>query len=415
MSIYSSNYESVAGRQRRKPDRKRRFLKKMGNFMLFLMVVCLAVALVFLATGLFMKVTVAAKNQRLMLAGLSCGGAVVSLLGYFVFVGLRHLYSKGKEHSRRSPVNSGSALLMVLVLLAVAAGVLMQLQSASRIRLRRAESGLRTARLRIVAVDAAKQLLQRLADDEDLLADHVSEEWAEPLAIEHPDGVVVRGRILDAQSRFDLNNLAATRPANSSERAAQALRDIIHECGLARSGGVVEALADWIDADQDGLYESRIYLKKDLPYETPNGTMDSIQELDWIEGWSLEMLAAINQEGRPALRELVAVIPVERREPIAVNVNTAPPQLLKTLLGAGNSQIVDLLVSMRTELPIRSLAMLENAVGSFELERIEPYLDVKSEFFDVRVDAEHEGHAVLLSALAQRASDGTVSVLRWNL
>jgi len=97
----------------------------LGFFMLFLVALCMAVSLVFFVSALLMGGTVADKGQRMIMAGLFCGGALLSLLGYFLMSWIRHLYSSKKSHSRRSASKNGSALLIVLLLSALAVAILL--------------------------------------------------------------------------------------------------------------------------------------------------------------------------------------------------------------------------------------------------------------------------------------------------
>lgn len=415
MSFYGNNYHMTPGLKRRKPDRKRRALKKIGFFMLFLVALCMAVSLVFFASSLLMSGTVANKNQRMVMAGLFCGAGLFSLLGYFMTAWIRRLYASRKSHSRRSASNNGSALLIVLLLSALAVGILLGMQTASRISLRAAESRLSMTRLRLVAGDAARGMLQRLADDEDLLSDHFGEEWAQAVEIEYPDGTRVRGRATDTQRRFDLNNLASTHPANAAELTAIMLDRVMTECGRPNLAEQIDALRDWVDDDGEGPFESRFYSGRDPAYAPPNSPILAMNELYWISGWRRELIFGRARDDRPAAGELLTAIPVERRAPLAVNVNTAPPELLRALFGHNSAQIVDLLLSMREQAPLRSLSLLQNALGVNTYQRLAPFLDVKSRFFDLRIDAVKDGRGVLLNVLAERESDGKVSVVNWSL
>lgn len=383
--------------------------------MLFLVLVCMVISLVFFVAAFLMGGTVDDKSQRMMMAGLCCGGALISLLGYFLILGIRRLYSSRKSNSRRSSSKAGSALLIVLLLASLAVGLLLGLHTAGRIALRKSESRLAMTRLRIAAGDTARGMLRILADDEDLLSDHLGEDWSQPLEVEYPDGTLVRGCVNDSQRRFDLNNLASLRPEGASELSAVLLDRIMAECGRPNLTSEIEALRDWVDDDGEGPFESRFYNGRDADYGPANSPILAMNELEWIEGWRPGLIHEKAREDRPAAGELLTAIPLGRRSPLALNINTAPRDLLRAVFGGGSAQIVDLVVSMREQAPLRSLALLENALGRASFRRLAPFLDVKSSYFDLRIDAVKDGRGVVLNILAERASDGTVSVVNWSI
>jgi general secretion pathway protein K len=415
MSMKSKNHNHGGGIPKRKPDMKRRLMKKLGGFMLFLMVMFFVLSLVFIGSGLLVQGTVAARDQRFMLAGASCVAALLSLLGFFIVLGIRRLYANRKDSSRRSFSNAGSSMLLVLILTATAAGILLQLQTSAAIRRRAADSAMIMTRLKIAAGDTAQFLLRRLADDDDLLSDHLGEDWAAPIVIEYPDGIRVSARVLDSQRRFDLNNLAATRPQNSSAWARQLLRDMMSDCAIPAISARLDALADWIDADSDGLYESSLYGQREAPYNAPDSFLQGLDELKWIQGWDAGTYRSRSSDDRPALAHLTTVIPSARNTPVPVNINTAPAEVLASLLGGRRQQLVDMLLSLRENTPFKSLALLENAIDENEIEQLRPFLDVKSSYYDLVVEAGTRGRGVSLNALAQRTPDGSVSILRWSI
>ena len=86
----------------------------------------------------------------------------------------------------------------------------------------------------------------------------------------------------------------------------------------------VEAIVDWIDADNlalPGGGEDALYLRAEPPYRTANGPLASVQELRFVAGIDGAALAR--------LAPYVTALP----EPLAINVNTAPPLLLELLSG----------------------------------------------------------------------------------
>lgn len=333
---------------------------------------------------------------------------------YLLTLWARSMYSRRKDNSRRSFSNAGSVLVWVLVIIGLSAGILLALQAGSRSLMRGAQSESEFEELRVAASDTATHLLRVLGSDSDLLADHMLETWAEPVEIDYPSGVRTEGVVMDAQAYFDINNLTATRPVNVIELVKRVMTDIMRECGISYPSQPIESAKDWVDEDGEGTYESDFYLAKSDPYRTPDSAMQSLRELDWVEGWSLDMFTEQRDDHMPRLSDVLTVLPVHRNTPIPVNVNTASADLLTAMIGGDNRQVVDLIVSMRSSTPLRSVELIETAIGSDRMESLRPFLDVKSNYYRIKVLAEREERSFSLNALARRDSSGEVSVIRWS-
>ncbi len=387
-------------------------MKKVGSVFILIAAIAFAVSAVLLLAGLFRSGTVSMKHQRLSLSAIFCAVGVGALLITRLLVEVRKIYVARKSASRRGSSNSGSVLLMVLIILGMASGLLLHLQFNARMFLEAADRAFQTERLRIAAADTARMLLQGLADDENLLADYDGEKWSVPVEIVYPDDIVVDGRVVDAQSRFDMNNLAVSRSGVTAVETSKFLRAIMRQCGMPHSSFQLAALQDWVDSNQDGQYESAIYMKGERPYRCPDTVIEDISELKWIKGWEHIIFNQPREEGLPALSDCLSSLPGDHREPVPVNLNTAPRDVLLAMTG-GNSELVRLLISMRKNTPLTSLTLLESQIGAKAMDSLRPFLDVKSRFFRVFAEADDGKKTVSLSALVQRDSNGDVSVLRW--
>ena len=115
------------------------------------------------------------------------------------------------------------------------------------------------------------------------------------------------------------------------------------------------------------------------------------------------------------LLDTFTIIPVDRTRPIAVNVNTAPRHVLLGVLGLANRTVVDTLVTLRANEPVRKLSLLDQLVDPATLTTVQTYLDVKSAYYTVQARAYQEGAAAELRALVHRRSDGTIEVLQWAM
>lgn len=169
-----------------------------------------------------------------------------------------------------------------------------------------------------VGVDWTRALLS--ADLRTGSVDHLGEPWAlrlPPMPVENGELV---GRIDDQQGAFNLNNLVNGGKVNHAQLAHfQRLLSIL---GLPDT--LADALADWIDADSEpqpqGGAEDEFYLALQSPYLTANRPLIDVDELALVRGFDAGV--------RARLRPFVSALPVFT----AVNVNTAPPEVIAAMV-----------------------------------------------------------------------------------
>lgn len=299
----------------------------------------------------------------------------------------------------------GLVVALVLEALATARGVV-----------RREERSWRAARLRAALADAARQALQRLADDEDLQVDHLREPWAQPVDTTTPSGVAVWLKITDEERFFDLNNLAAA-PGQGVRPAPEILADLLTLCGDFAPLERVEALGDWIDPDDEGFWETSYYRGRDPPYACANTWLRGWFELPWVAGFTrryFELRPRLSRGGFDANpEECLTVVPGARSRPTPVNVNTAGRETLWAVLGLEHENLAHFVVLAREDRPFGSLEPLARMGDATLLERVRPYLAVRSRTFRIEARAFEAGQAERLWVLARRGDDGSVRVLRW--
>ena len=136
-------------------------------------------------------------------------------------------------------------------------------------------------------------------------------------------------RLADESARLGLNSTGIDRLARLLDglgvEAAQ--RDVI-----------VDSLQDWRDPDElHRLHgaESDFYLALPVPYRARNGPVQDAAELRQVRGVTPELYRGTTD--RPGLGDLVTAAPVS-----AVNLNTAPPLVLRAL-GLSEAEIADVL------------------------------------------------------------------------
>jgi len=150
--------------------------------------------------------------------------------------------------------------------------------------------------------------------------DHLGEPWAlrlPPMPVENGE---LAGHIDDQQGAFNLNNLVKGGKVNLAQLAHfQRLLSIL---GLPPA--LADALADWIDADSEpqpqGGAEDAFYLALQPPYLAANRPLIDVAELALVRGF--------DDGVRARLRPFVSALPAFT----AVNVNTAPPEVIAAVV-----------------------------------------------------------------------------------
>ena len=183
-----------------------------------------------------------------------------------------------------------------------------------------------------------------LADDRRLSnVDHLGEPWAlklPPLPVENGELV---GQIEDEQGKFNLNNLVVQGKINIVQLAHY--RNLLATLGLPDE--LADALADWIDADsqpqpRDGAEDS-YYLTLNPPYVAANQPLIDVDELALVRGY--------DDNVRARLRPYVSALPTAT----AVNVNTAPAEVIAAAVDGLDLGGAQLLVAQRDRAYYRSV------------------------------------------------------------
>jgi general secretion pathway protein K len=264
--------------------------------------------------------------------------------------------------------------------------------------------------------------------------DHPGEEWATVLPALPVQGGGITGRIDDLQGRFNLNNLLRARTdeaapdpdtgnpppvGDASDRAGtppplpigvavdpkqfRVLQRLLDSLDIAP--GVAQAIADWLDEDQDALFpdgaEDGIYVGYSPAYLAANRPLTSLSEL--------RLVAGIDDETYAKLQPYVCALPPGT----PLNVNTAPtPVLVAAGDGLGLRQAEDA-AKTRGQKGYASVDDFLRAVefGNEGLGR--NHLSVGSRFFLLTAAAQvGDGRATLRSILERNGVDGVRVVRR---
>jgi general secretion pathway protein K len=211
----------------------------------------------------------------------------------------------------------GVAVVVAVLVVALATSTAAYILWHQSLWLRQVENITARAQADALARAAGAWAAAILAEDDPAI-DHLGETWARrmpPFPAEHAE---LAGSIVDEQAKF--NNLAGEGGANP--RQLLAFQRLLGAVGLPAALG--ESVVDWLDADDavtppNGA-EDQHYLALDPPYRAANRRIADLAELPRVKGFDARAVAR--------LEPFVTALPVET----PVNVNTAPPAVLRALL-----------------------------------------------------------------------------------
>jgi general secretion pathway protein K len=230
----------------------------------------------------------------------------------------------------------------VVALAAMAAAAIMVSQSTWSRQVELTNDHIQARAVLLAGADWARAVL---ADDRRVsTVDHLGEPWAlklPPMSVENGELV---GQIEDQQGAFNLNNLVTQGKLNLAQFAH--FRKLLATLGLPDE--LADTLADWIDEDsqpqpRDGA-EDAYYLALDPPYVAANRPLIDVTELALVRGFTDNV--------RARLRPYVTALP----RATAVNVNTATPEVLDSIVEGLELGSAQTLVAQRDRIYFRDTA-----------------------------------------------------------
>jgi len=290
----------------------------------------------------------------------------------------------------------GLALIVAMLIAALAAAVAVsvataQSQWSTRVLHRRDQ--VQAQSIALAGIAWARQILEQDAAHAGAI-DHLGEPWALPLPPTPVDSGDVEGRIVDAQSMLNVNNLAS--PAHAAfERGRLSRLFAVHGVPLASLASIV----DWVDADdaaqQDGA-EDAWYLRQAQPALAANAAATRVDELAYTRGMTATSMRR--------LAPFVTALPVDT----PLNVNTASADVLAASLVNATPESIVALVASRARQPFASVADFRERAGVAIGD--EAMYAVASHYFIVTVRARQGDTITRARALIAR-TDGTSSIV----
>jgi general secretion pathway protein K len=278
---------------------------------------------------------------------------------------------------------------MAVLVVALATSAAMYMLWQQSLWLRHAENLAWRAQADAIARAAASWAATILAED-DPASDHLGELWARRMPPFPAEQAHVVGGMIDEQAKFNVNNLA--REGGVAPHDFVAFQRLL--AALQLPAGLAEAVVDWLDPDDEVMQpsgaEDSYYLALEPPYRTAGRRVVELGELARVRGFNAEVLAR--------LAPFVTALPEET----AVNVNTAPAQVLQALLPGVSADEMARVVEQRKKTPFQSRDEFLQALSRPASGSVGAQLDVKSRYFSAEATVRLGRVVVAYRALFER-------------
>ncbi len=343
--------------------------------------------------------------------------------------------------------NAQRGVAIITAMLVVALGTITVVAITSRQQLdlqrERNEALIQTARSFAISGErfAAALLFRDVEDGLRENTDSLDDDWAQTIPPIPIDEMAMQGCIVDMQGRFNLNNLV-NEEGVAIEAQVGILTRLLGELNIDQVKA--QAIVDWVDADFDATVpdgaEDDYYTGQEPAYRAKNGVFAAVTELQLVKGFSPSVEE--EREDYELLLPHIATLPTTSGL-TTINVNTATPEVIAAIseflqpLGGdlsrwdtGNYQdypecedIFDLDASdgpetlaaddARDLTPYESVLDFESEAAVESGEEVAPpgVLDVRSNYFQVRINVAGEGISISQHTLLERDAEGKTKVL----
>jgi general secretion pathway protein K len=293
----------------------------------------------------------------------------------------------------RRPRSSGAAIVMAMLMAAfaatIAATLLWQQQRWIGEHQHRRDQ-VQAQSLAIAGVQWTRQIVFENAPAGSIV--HLGQPWALRLPAMPIENGSISGYIVDAQSRVNFNNLSQSATAAAPTRLI--LQRLLATLSLPAT--LLNTVTDWVDSDDattdPGGAEDAWYLAQPTPGLAANGPARRVGELLLVRGIDPASMARL----RPFVMALDA--------PTTVNVNTAPAEVLAACVGGLDSAGAASLVALRDKTPFASISDFRARLPRPDLVVDETTIDVKSDWFEVSIEARQGDTVARARALLKRSS-----------
>jgi len=288
----------------------------------------------------------------------------------------------------------GAAILLAMLMAALAATIATTLLWQQQRWINDTEhrrNQVQAQALAMAGVQWARQIVQETAPAG--VPTHLGQPWALRLPAIPLENGSISGYIADAQARLNINNLAL---GSSQAGTRTALTRLLAALSLAPT--LVNTITDWVDNDNqvsepDGA-EDAWYLSQSVPGLSANAPVRRTSEL----------LAVRGLRGQPAALERLRPFVAALDAPTAVNVNTADVEVLSAVTGLDRAAALAL-AAQRAQRPFNSVADFRARLPRPDVVVDETAVDVRSNWFEVTIEARQGDTLARARALLHRAAN----------
>jgi general secretion pathway protein K len=285
------------------------------------------------------------------------------------------------------------AVITAILVVALVASAASFMAWQQQLWVRQVENLNQQAQSRVVVMAALQWARAALAQDaRENSVDHEDEGWAQALAPLPVEGGELAGAVTDQQGQFNLNSLVREGKTSASDLAV--FRKLLELLQL--SPELAAAVTDWIDPDAEVTYpggaEDGDYLALDLPYRAGNRALTTVDGLYRLKGFDAETVER--------LRPYVTALP----QPTAINVNTAPAEVLAAAIADLSLDQAQALVTARKGRHFKDVADFRARLPESVKQANDAVLAVGSRYFLVAGHARFGRAKVGYEALLERES-----------
>lgn len=278
------------------------------------------------------------------------------------------MYIKGSQQSIQHNIQQGVALITAMVITTIAVSIAASLVYRQQVSIHLASniSALEQAYQYTLAIeDWAGVILKEDLNDND--TDSCEDKWATVIPPIPIPGGQLEGKLYDLQALLNINNVIGITKNDrgeqvDNERSVKRLKSLLSTLGFTNQLELSDAILDWIDEDdkdRNSLAESGYYKSLTPPYLAANGFITSLSEIRTIKGFDEKITTPAKSREEEATETTIyqkiipylAALPIRAKNstskaagnPIAINVNTAPTEVLLTIQGITTSTVSNIL------------------------------------------------------------------------
>ena len=236
----------------------------------------------------------------------------------------------------------------------------------------------------------------------------LDDSWASPILIKDPKGQgELRIVIEEENSKLNLNVIVLPNGRINQAYYDSALRLFKH---LKLPVEPLDAIADWIDEEEtprSSGAEADWYLTQKQPYRPRNKHLLTLDEAKRIKG-----VAAIFEKIKPFIT--VYGDQASGSPAAAININTAPKELLIALDERISAPLADRIIKSRKETPFKNPAQLAQVPGMEQISTdLMTRISTKGSVYRIRSDGVVNGVTRSIEAVV-RMSGTASTVLYWR-